>query len=74
MEGGGNSGYLSEKDEQDFAGERDRNALFGEISEGRFRMIASDASPLICLAKAGKLSLLRELFGKVLIEEEVSMY
>jgi hypothetical protein len=34
MEGGGNSGYLSEKDEQDFAGERDRNALFGEISEG----------------------------------------
>lgn len=34
-------------------------------------MIASDASPLICLAKAEKLSLLRELFGKVLIEEEV---
>jgi predicted nucleic acid-binding protein len=34
-------------------------------------MIASDASPLICLAKAGKLHLLRELFGKVVIEEEV---
>ncbi len=34
-------------------------------------MIASDASPLICLAKAGKLYLLRELFGKVVIEEEV---
>ena len=34
-------------------------------------MIASDASPLICLAKAGKLSLLREMFGKVVIEEEV---
>ena len=34
-------------------------------------MIASDASPLICLAKAGKLSLLRDLFGKVVIEEEV---
>jgi len=34
-------------------------------------MIASDASPLICLAKVGKLYLLRELFGKVVIEEEV---
>lgn len=34
-------------------------------------MIASDASPLICLAKAGKLYLLKEMFGKVLIEEEV---
>jgi predicted nucleic acid-binding protein len=34
-------------------------------------MIASDASPLICLAKVGKLHLLRELFGKVVIEEEV---
>jgi len=34
-------------------------------------MIVSDASPLICLAKAGKLYLLREMFGKVLIEEEV---
>ena len=34
-------------------------------------MIVSDASPLISLAKAGKLFLLRELFGKVLIEEEV---
>ena len=34
-------------------------------------MIASDASPLICLAKAGKLYLLRELFERVVIEEEV---
>lgn len=34
-------------------------------------MIVSDASPLINLAKTGKLHLLRELFGKVLIEEEV---
>jgi len=34
-------------------------------------MIASDASPLISLSKAGKLSLLRELFGKVVIEKEV---
>lgn len=34
-------------------------------------MIVSDASLLICLAKAEKLSLLRELFGEVLIEEEV---
>jgi len=34
-------------------------------------MIVSDASPLISLAKAGKLYLLREIFGKVLIEEEV---
>jgi predicted nucleic acid-binding protein len=34
-------------------------------------MIVVDALPLICLAKAGKLSLLRELFDKVLIEEEV---
>ncbi len=34
-------------------------------------MIASDASPLICLAKAEKLYLLRELFGRVVIEEEV---
>ena len=34
-------------------------------------MIASDASPLICLAKAGKLHLLREIFERVLIEEEV---
>ena len=34
-------------------------------------MIVSDASPLIYLAKAGKLYLLREMFGKVLIEEEV---
>ena len=34
-------------------------------------MIASDASPLICLAKVGKLHLLREMCGKVLIEEEV---
>jgi len=34
-------------------------------------MIVSDASPLICLAKAGKLYLLKEMFGKVLIEEEV---
>jgi predicted nucleic acid-binding protein len=34
-------------------------------------MIVSDASPLISLAKAGKLYLLREMFGKVLIEEEV---
>ena len=34
-------------------------------------MIASDASPLICLAKAEKLSLLRKLFGRVVIEEEV---
>ena len=34
-------------------------------------MIASDASPLISLAKAGKLYLVRELFGKVAIEEEV---
>lgn len=34
-------------------------------------MIVSDASPLINMAKAGKLNLLRELFGKVLIEEEV---
>ena len=34
-------------------------------------MIVSDASPLIYLAKAGKLYLLKEMFGKVLIEEEV---
>ena len=34
-------------------------------------MIASDASPLICLAKVGKLYLLREIFERVLIEEEV---
>ncbi len=34
-------------------------------------MIVSDASPLINLAKAEKLYLLKELFGKVLIEEEV---
>lgn len=34
-------------------------------------MIVSDASPLIYLAKAGKLSLLKELFRKVVIEEEV---
>ena len=34
-------------------------------------MIASDASPLICLAKVGKLYLLREIFGEVVIEEEV---
>lgn len=34
-------------------------------------MIVSDASPLINIAKAGKLYLLKELFGKVLIEEEV---
>ncbi len=34
-------------------------------------MIVSDASPLICLTKAGKLYLLKEMFGKVLIEEEV---
>ncbi|CAD6494173.1 MAG: hypothetical protein CHKLHMKO_00643 [Candidatus Argoarchaeum ethanivorans] len=34
-------------------------------------MIVSDASPLIYLAKAGKLYLLREMFGKVLTEEEV---
>jgi hypothetical protein len=34
-------------------------------------MIVSDASPLIILAKAGKLHLLRELFGKVVVEEEV---
>jgi predicted nucleic acid-binding protein len=33
-------------------------------------MIASDASPLISLAKAGKLYLLRELFERVLIDEE----
>jgi len=35
-------------------------------------MIASDASPLISLSKAGKLSLFRELFGTVVIEEEVN--
>jgi predicted nucleic acid-binding protein len=34
-------------------------------------MIAPDASPLIGRAKVWKLYLLRELFGKVLIEEEV---
>jgi predicted nucleic acid-binding protein len=34
-------------------------------------MIVSDASPLINLAKAEKLYLLKKLFGKVLIEEEV---
>jgi len=34
-------------------------------------MIVSDASPLINLAKTGKLHLLKDLFGKVLIEEEV---
>ena len=34
-------------------------------------MIVSDASPLICLAKVEKLSLLSELFGRVVIEEEV---
>lgn len=34
-------------------------------------MIVSDALPLIWLAKVGKLYLLREMFGKVLIEEEV---
>jgi predicted nucleic acid-binding protein len=34
-------------------------------------MIISDASPLISMAKAGKLYLLRELFERVLIEEEV---
>ena len=39
------------------------------IIEGRFGMIVSDASPLISLAKAGKLYLLREIFERVLIEE-----
>jgi len=34
-------------------------------------MIVSDASPLISLAKVRKLSLLRALFEKVVIEEEV---
>ncbi|MEA2032284.1 MAG: DUF3368 domain-containing protein [Euryarchaeota archaeon] len=34
-------------------------------------MIISDASPLISMAKAGKHYLLRELFERVLIEEEV---
>lgn len=34
-------------------------------------MIVSDASPLIFLAKVNKLSLLKELFKEVLIEEEV---
>ena len=34
-------------------------------------MIVSNASPLICLAKVEKLSLLRDLFEKVVIEEEV---
>jgi UDP-glucose 4-epimerase len=34
-------------------------------------MIVSDASPLISLAKVGRLSLLRALFEKVVIEEEV---
>lgn len=34
-------------------------------------MIVSNASPLIYLAKVGKLHLLKELFGKILIEEEV---
>lgn len=34
-------------------------------------MIVSNTSPLICLAKSGRLNLLKELFGKVLIEEEV---
>jgi len=34
-------------------------------------MIVSDASPLIILAKVRKLSLLRALFEKVVIEEEV---
>jgi predicted nucleic acid-binding protein len=34
-------------------------------------MMVSDASPLICLAKVGKLHLLKDLFGLVLIEEEV---
>jgi predicted nucleic acid-binding protein len=36
-------------------------------------MIVSDASPLINLAKARKLHLLKDLFGKVLIEEEVKL-
>jgi predicted nucleic acid-binding protein len=36
-------------------------------------MIVSDASPLISLAKAGKLYLVRELFERVLIEEEVKL-
>ncbi len=34
-------------------------------------MIVSNASPLIYLSKVGKLHLLKELFGKVFIEEEV---
>ncbi len=34
-------------------------------------MMVSNASPLIYLAKVGKLHLLKELFGEVLIEEEV---
>lgn len=34
-------------------------------------MIVSNTSPLICLAKSGRLNLLKDLFGKVLIEEEV---
>lgn len=35
------------------------------------KLIVSDASPLISLAKVGRLSLLRALFEKVVIEEEV---
>ncbi|MBU4201727.1 MAG: DUF3368 domain-containing protein [Candidatus Altiarchaeales archaeon] len=34
-------------------------------------MIVSNTSPLICLAKSGRLNLLKDLFGEVLIEEEV---
>jgi predicted nucleic acid-binding protein len=34
-------------------------------------MIVSDASPLIYLAKAGKLHLRRDIFGEMLIEDEV---
>jgi len=34
-------------------------------------MIVSNTSPLICLAKSGRLNLLKDLFRDVLIEEEV---
>ncbi len=34
-------------------------------------MIVSNTSPLISLAKSGRLNLLKDLFGDVLIEEEV---